>query len=64
MKDAVRDLHFKNKLLQENVVKNKETFPYDIERLKEEVLELKKKNNYQEALIKILKVQINKLAFV
>jgi len=63
MKDVVKELYTKNKILRENRLKNKETFPYDNERLKEEILDLKHKNNYANALIKLLKIQVNKLDF-
>jgi len=60
IRKVIEDLSNKNKELKENKIRNKDIFPYDVERLKYDLLELKKQSNYDKAAIKILKINLNK----
>lgn len=60
IRKVIGELHIRNKELREGKMRNKESFVYDVERLKEEVLELKKQHNYDKAVIKILKINLRK----
>jgi len=60
IRKVIEDLSNKNKELKENKIRNKEFFPYDVERLKYDLLELKKQSNYDKAAIKILKINLGK----
>ena len=61
VKAVIRELYEKNKFVSQNKIRNKDKFPYDIERLKDMVLALKEERNYDRAVIKLLKFKLNKL---
>ena len=58
----MRELYEKNKFVTQNRIRNKDKFPYDIERLKDMVMALKEERNYDRAVIKLLKFKLNKMA--
>ena len=53
----------KNKQLKSTFFKNKITFEYDIEKLKDEILDLKRHQAYDRAMIRLLKIQLYKASF-
>jgi len=60
IRKIIGELNYKNKELRESRITNKDIFPYDVERLKQIVLDLKKQSNFDKAAIKILKIKLRK----